>query len=84
MTVDRPKPLVPLPPSTRESTEEPKGDQDLDGLDEGNLRILDAAFHEAGVLAHEIADPPTPADLEDEAALVAFVETLTSGHATKP
>ena len=76
MTVDRPKPLVPLPPSTREPTEEPKGDPDLEGLDEGNLRILDAAFHEAGLLASELDLPPTPAEIEEEAAIDELVARL--------
>ena len=69
MTVDRPKPLVPLPSSTREPTEEPKGDLHLDGLEEGNLRILDAVFHEAGLLANELDDPSSPEELEEEEAL---------------
>ena len=76
MTVDRPKPLVPLPPTTREPTEEPKGDPDMEGLEEGNLRILDAAFHEAGVLASELDLPPTPSEIDEEAAIQKLVGLL--------
>jgi hypothetical protein len=80
MTVDRPRTLVALPSSTREPTEESEGDQYLEGLEEGNLRILDAVFNEAGLLAAELDLPPTPAELEEEAAIAEHVARLVRGE----
>jgi hypothetical protein len=46
------------------------------GLSEKNLRLLDAAFHDAGLLASEELGPPTPAEQADEAAIVRWLEGL--------
>ena len=69
---------VPLAPSI-EGAGEPV--EDLEemltlGLDPRNLRILDALYHNAGLVASEDLSPPTPEELDDEACLAVFVERL--------
>lgn len=51
-------------------------DEPIDGLAPKNLRILETVYHEAALLASEDPSPPSPEELEDEAALAAFVAHL--------
>ena len=53
-------------------------DDSINGLDPRDLRILEAAFHEAAL---DYAEDPTttPEDEADVAALAAFVAELTRG-----
>ena len=51
-------------------------ESELDGLDDRCLRVFDALYHNAGVVASEDKSPPTPEELEEEAALAEFVERL--------
>jgi hypothetical protein len=48
----------------------------LAAVSRGDLRILDAVFNEAGLLAAELDLPPTPAELEEEAAIAEHVARL--------
>ena len=48
----------------------------IDGLALENLRILEAVYHEAALMASEDPSPPTSEELEDEAALAEFVREL--------
>ena len=48
----------------------------IDGLDPKNQRILEIVYHEAALMASEDPSPPSSGELEDEAALAAFVERL--------
>lgn len=47
-----------------------------DGLDERNLRLLDAVYHHAALIASEDPSPPTPEELAEEAALARRLERL--------
>jgi len=51
-------------------------ESELDGLDERALRMLDALYHNAGIVASEDPSPPTPEEVEGEAALAEFVKHL--------
>jgi hypothetical protein len=47
------------------------------GVTPENLRLLEIVFHEAALLASEdLSAPPSPSELEDEAALRSFVDQL--------
>jgi hypothetical protein len=69
--------LFGCPPHTKDP---PMDDSDDDllanGLDEANLRILDAVFHNAGIVAAEDPSPPTPEELAEEAVLAEFIDRL--------
>jgi hypothetical protein len=71
--------IVPAPSRTSRKTSigwASLDDKPIDGSDPGNLRILEAAFHEAALASSR--DPETT--LEDDAAiaeLAAFVTKLT-------
>jgi hypothetical protein len=45
-------------------------------MDETHLRVLDALYHNAGIVASEDMSPPTPEELEEVAALGEFLERL--------
>jgi hypothetical protein len=55
-------------------------ESELDGLDERFLRVLDALYHNAGIVASEDRASPTPEEDEDQAAIVEFLERLTDSH----
>lgn len=44
-----------------------------------DLEVLEAANHEAALRASQDPSPPTPEELEEEAALDEFIRTLTVG-----
>lgn len=48
----------------------------IDGLDPRNQRIVEIVYHEAALMESEDPSPPSSDELEDEAALAAFVERL--------
>lgn len=48
----------------------------IDGLDPKNQRIVEIVYHEAALMESEDPSPPSAEELEDEAALAAFVERL--------
>lgn len=50
-----------------------------DDLDDTNLRVLEAVFHEAALIASEDITPSTAEEIMDEAALALFMERLTRG-----
>ena len=54
--------------------EEP--DEPIDGLAEKNLRILEAVYHEAALIASEDRSPLSPEEIEDDVALGDFVARL--------
>lgn len=54
-------------------------DGPVDGSSERNLRILEAVYHEAAVIASEDPSPPTPDEIEDEVAIADVVARLI-GH----
>lgn len=68
--------LESLPDPHRGPNDDVDEDELLDGLDETNLRLLDAVFYNAGIVASEDLAPPSANELEDEAALGRFVEAL--------
>ena len=49
-----------------------------EGLSEINLRLLDAAFHNAGLIASEDPSPPAPEEQDEIAALNRFVDAIMS------
>ena len=51
-------------------------ESELDGLDDRCLRVFDALYHNAGVVASEDKSPPTAEERDDEAALREFVGRL--------
>lgn len=57
-------------------------DPEIDRLEERHLRVLDALYHNAGVVASEDLSPPTPDEVAGEAALAVFVERLTASPRT--
>lgn len=79
MTTDDPTHLAALATNPEALSDERRDGRPLDGLAEENLRILDAVFHEAGVLASEDPSPPTAEELEDEAAVAEFVRKMIAG-----
>ena len=54
-------------------------DDPVDGSNEKNLRILEAVFHEAALIASEDPSPPTLDEIEDEVAIADVVARLI-GH----
>jgi hypothetical protein len=53
-----------------------ESDGPVDGSSPRNLRILEAVFHEAAMIASEDSSPPSPEEVEDERALAAYVARL--------
>ena len=53
-------------------------EEPIDGLDPGNLRILEAAWHEAA-LAYSEDPSSTPEDDAAVAEIAAFVSAMTGG-----
>ena len=51
----------------------------VDGSSEKNLRILEAVYHEAALIASDDPSPPTPDEIDDEDAIAAVVARLI-GH----
>ena len=51
----------------------------VDGSSEKNLRILEAVYHEAALMASEDPSPPTPDEIDDEVAIADVVARLI-GH----
>jgi hypothetical protein len=51
-------------------------ESELEGLDERHLRVLDALYHNAGIVASEDQAPPTAEELQEEAALAEFLRGL--------
>jgi len=78
MNVDEHRQLATLIEKENERMDE-TDESETDGLDEKNLRLLDALYHNAGIVASEDPSPPMPHELEDEAALTAFMERLIRG-----
>jgi hypothetical protein len=58
----------------------------LDGVAERDLRILDAAFHEAALIEAESVALPSPDEDEDAdvAAIAAFTEALMAAPSALP
>ena len=54
-------------------------DDPVDGSNEKNLRILEAVYHEAAVIASEDPSPPTLDEIDDEIAIADVVARLI-GH----
>lgn len=54
----------------------PVDDEIAEGLSDTHLRLLDAAFHNAGLIASEDPSPPDPSEQADIDALTAFVDEL--------
>ena len=54
-------------------------DDPVDGSSEKNLRILEAVYHEAALIASEDPSPPTPDEIDDEVAIADVVARLI-GH----
>ena len=54
-------------------------DDPVDGSNEKNLRILEAVYHEAAVIASEDPSPPTLDEIDDEVAIADVVARLV-GH----
>jgi hypothetical protein len=54
-------------------------ESEMGELDERDLRILDALYHNAGIVASEDPSPPTSEELEEEAVLARFLERLIAG-----
>ena len=56
----------------------PRDERDgpVDGSSPRNLRILEAVFHEAAMIASEDTSPASPEELEDELAIAALVARL--------
>ena len=52
----------------------------VDGTSERNLRVLEAVYHEAALMASEDRSPPSPEELEDELAVAAHVARLIQGR----
>ncbi len=69
---DTTSPIAPRPESTIN-----EDDEIAEGLSDTNLRLLDAVFHNAGLIASEDPSPLTPEEQEDIDALTRFVEKLT-------
>jgi hypothetical protein len=80
MTTDDPTHLAALATNQEALSDEGRDGRPLDGLAEENLRILDAVFHEAGVIASEDPSPPTAEELDDEAAVGGFLRRLTASN----
>jgi hypothetical protein len=78
MTVDEHVPLATLIEKEYERMDETDGPE-TDGLEEKNLRLLDALYHNAGIVASEDPTPLRPDELEDDEALKEFVERLAGG-----
>ena len=55
-------------------------DEPVDGLAERNLRILEAVYHEAAVIASEDPSPPTLDEIDDDVAIAAVVARLVRGR----
>ena len=60
----------------------PRDDREgpVDGTSERNLRILEAVYHEAALMASEDGSPSSPEELEDELAVAAYVARLIQGR----
>jgi hypothetical protein len=79
MTADEHVPLVIL---IIEEEMEPMDETDESELDERverHLRVLDALYHNAGIVASEDQSPPTSEERTEEAALSAFFQELIDG-----
>lgn len=57
----------------------PTDDLALEALSPERLRILDAVFHEAGLLASDDISPPVPTDLAETLSIEAFLTPLVTG-----
>ena len=57
-------------------------DSEIDRLEERHLRVLDALYHNAGVVASEDPSPPTHDELKEEAVMAGFLERLIANPRT--